>query len=164
MDARTYLRMGGTIEEAIELGNELRYRGPTDRVERAAQILTDGARVCSMLLTLEHKEGETFIREHWAREIAASNAHRRRTFRRRIARAEAKLRCPKRGARARAFHEWLLPKMLRKGLSRRIFLFDSRALYVHDCDLISACEGHNGNFGGSVQRVASGAYVTIYTD
>ena len=75
-----------------------------------------------------------------------------------------KAKCPKRAARARAFHVWLRPEQLSNGLSQRVFRFDSRAADVHEHDLVSACEGHHGNFGGSVRRDAGGAFVTLFTD
>lgn len=77
---------------------------------------------------------------------------------------DRRAKCPKREVRARAFRAWLQPRMLRRSLSQRVFRFDIRAADVHEHDLVSACEGHHGNFGGIVQRDAQGAVVTIYTD
>jgi len=176
MDALTYLRTGGTLEDAAEIGDALRERGPADRIERAVQILTDGARIRSLLRDPENdirnkRPGAdalapalAIIRQGWAREIAASEAHGKRTYRRWAARAEERRRCPKRAARARAFHAWLRPDLRRRGATERTFHFGVAALDVGDRDLIDACEGGTGNFGGTVHRHACGAFVTLYTD
>jgi hypothetical protein len=176
MDALTYLRTGGTLEDAAEIGDALRERGPADRIERAVQILTDGARIRSLLRDPENdirnkRPGAealapalAIIRQGWAREIAAADAHGRRCHRRLLERAHERLRCPKRAARARAFHEWLRPELRRHDRASRVFYFGVRALDVGDRDLIDACEGGTGNFGGTVHRHACGAFVTLYTD
>lgn len=82
----------------------------------------------------------------------------------RLERAHAERLCPKRNARARAFHAWLRPALFAESLSTKTFRFNPEAGELADADLIDACEGHTGNFGGHVTRLAHGVRVTINTD